>query len=120
MSPVDLNEGSREMATPWISGTAVAALAGRELVRFFRQRSRVVGALAQPVLFWLLFGAGLQGSFTLKVIVAPDGTIEDISVIKSSGASLLERAAKEHLRRFARLGNGEKREVEVPFDFKLD
>lgn len=63
---------------------------------------------------------GLSGSFTLKLMVAADGTIEEISVIKSSGASLLERAAKEHLRRFARLGNGEKREVHVPFDFKLE
>jgi ABC-2 type transport system permease protein len=38
-------------------------LAERELVRFFRQRTRVVGALGQPLLFWILFGAGLRGSF---------------------------------------------------------
>lgn len=38
-------------------------LAERELVRFFRQRSRVIGALGQPLIFWLFFGAGLQGSF---------------------------------------------------------
>lgn len=38
-------------------------LAVREVVRFFRQRTRVVGALVQPMLFWILFGAGLQGSF---------------------------------------------------------
>src|SRR5688500_11636536 len=37
----------------------VGTLAQRELVRFFRQRNRVTGALAQPVIFWLLFGAGL-------------------------------------------------------------
>ena len=43
---------------------AVCSLAWRELVRFFRQRTRVVGALGQPLLFWVLFGAGLQGSFT--------------------------------------------------------
>lgn len=35
----------------------------RELTRFFRQRTRVVGAVGQPVLFWVLFGAGLRGSF---------------------------------------------------------
>jgi len=35
----------------------------RELVRFFRQRTRVVGALGQPIIFWILFGAGLHGSF---------------------------------------------------------
>jgi ABC-2 type transport system permease protein len=35
----------------------------RELVRFFRQRTRVIGALGQPLMFWILFGAGLRGSF---------------------------------------------------------
>jgi ABC-2 type transport system permease protein len=41
----------------------VYTLALRELVRFFRQRTRVVGALGQPIIFWVLFGAGLHGSF---------------------------------------------------------
>lgn len=35
----------------------------RELVRFVRQRSRLFGALGQPLLFWLLLGAGLSPSF---------------------------------------------------------
>jgi ABC-2 type transport system permease protein len=39
------------------------SLARRELVRFFRQRTRVVGALGQPFIFWVLFGAGLGGTF---------------------------------------------------------
>jgi ABC-2 type transport system permease protein len=43
----------------------VATLAWREIVRFFRQRNRVIGAVGQPILFWLLFGAGLQRSFRL-------------------------------------------------------
>ena len=42
---------------------AVWSLASRELIRFVRQRTRVIGALGQPVLFWVLFGAGLHGSF---------------------------------------------------------
>lgn len=42
---------------------AVWSLAQRELIRFFRQRTRIVGALGQPLIFWVLFGAGLQGSF---------------------------------------------------------
>ncbi|MCA9117702.1 MAG: ABC transporter permease [Planctomycetaceae bacterium] len=42
---------------------AVVSLAWRELIRFLRQRTRIVGALGQPLLFWVLFGAGLQGSF---------------------------------------------------------
>jgi len=42
---------------------AVLTLCRRELVRFVRQRNRVFGALGQPIIFWLLFGAGLRGSF---------------------------------------------------------
>ena len=41
---------------PW---PVVGTLAQRELVRFFRQRNRVFGALGQPIIFWLLFSAGL-------------------------------------------------------------
>jgi ABC-2 type transport system permease protein len=37
----------------------VVTLSQRELVRFFRQKNRVFGALGQPIIFWLLFGAGL-------------------------------------------------------------
>lgn len=40
-------------------------LCWREIIRFFRQRNRVIGALGQPLLFWLLFGAGLDRSFRL-------------------------------------------------------
>jgi ABC-2 type transport system permease protein len=35
----------------------------REIVRFVRQRSRIVGALGSPVLFWILIGSGLGRSF---------------------------------------------------------
>lgn len=42
---------------------AVRMLAWREWVRFFRQRNRVIGALGQPILFWLLFGTGMHGAF---------------------------------------------------------
>jgi ABC-2 type transport system permease protein len=38
-------------------------LACREWVRFFRQPFRVVAALGQPVLFWILFGTGMHGAF---------------------------------------------------------
>lgn len=43
--------------------SAAWMLAKREWVRFFRQRNRVVSAVVQPLLFWLLFGTGLRGSF---------------------------------------------------------
>ena len=36
------------------------ALAWREIVRFFRQRNRIVGSIGTPLVFWLLFGAGLS------------------------------------------------------------
>jgi daunorubicin resistance ABC transporter membrane protein len=40
-------------------------LARRDLVRFFRQPSRLVGALGQPVLFWLVIGGGFAGTFRM-------------------------------------------------------
>jgi len=58
-------------ATPQVNRTrsrpvaAAIRLAHREIIRFFRQRNRVVGAIVQPLLFWLLFGAGLRESFQL-------------------------------------------------------
>jgi ABC-2 type transport system permease protein len=42
---------------------AVTALWRREILRFVRQRSRVIGSLAQPIVFWLLLGGGLSASF---------------------------------------------------------
>ncbi len=51
-----------------------AALAERELVRFFRQPSRVIGAFATPLLFWIVIGSGLGSSFR------PDG--EDPGYLK--------------------------------------
>ncbi|HKD99694.1 MAG TPA: ABC transporter permease [Planctomycetota bacterium] len=40
-----------------------ATLAWRDVVRFFRQRSRIVGALASPLLFWVVIGSGIGTSF---------------------------------------------------------
>lgn len=39
------------------------SLAKREFTRFIRQPQRVIGTVAQPLLFWLFLGAGLGGSF---------------------------------------------------------
>lgn len=39
------------------------SLCQRELVRFLRQRNRIIGALATPIVFWLLIGAGMGHSF---------------------------------------------------------
>jgi daunorubicin resistance ABC transporter membrane protein len=43
--------------------SVVSALVGRDLRRFFRQPSRVVGSFAQPLILWLVLGAGFGGSF---------------------------------------------------------
>lgn len=40
------------------------SLCRRELVRFLRQRNRIIGALATPLVFWLLIGAGMGRSFS--------------------------------------------------------
>jgi len=50
---------------------AAGTLWRREMVRFLRQRTRVVGALATPLLFWLLLGSGLNRSF--NVVGQPSG-----------------------------------------------
>ena len=53
-----------------VTWPAVGAVAWREIVRFFRQRNRVVGAVATPLVFWLLLGVGLNDVFH----VPPGGT----------------------------------------------
>jgi ABC-2 type transport system permease protein len=35
----------------------------REIVRFYRQKTRVVGVLASPLVFWLVLGSGFGNSF---------------------------------------------------------
>ena len=43
----------------WLS---VATLWSREIRGFYRQRSRVIGGLATPLIFWLLLGSGFANS----------------------------------------------------------
>ena len=42
---------------PWL---AAWTLARREWVRFIRQPNRVFGAIGQPLIFWVLFSAGME------------------------------------------------------------
>src|SRR6202046_3060769 len=35
----------------------------REIVRFYRQKARVVGVIASPLLFWFVLGSGFAHSF---------------------------------------------------------
>lgn len=55
---------------------AIRTLWWREITRFRRQRSRVIGALMQPVLFWLLIGSGLSASFR------PPGMFENVNYLE--------------------------------------
>lgn len=63
-------DAPKQVALPRPRSTALGAvwmLSWREWVRFFRQRNRVIGALGQPILFWLLFGTGMHGAFRGEV-----------------------------------------------------
>ncbi|MFI5109883.1 MAG: ABC transporter permease [Terriglobales bacterium] len=50
---------------PTSVGTIIPAVSlwWREIVRFYRQRSRVVGVIASPILFWIVIGSGFGTSF---------------------------------------------------------
>ena len=48
------------------------ALWMREIIRFVRQRSRMIGVIGSPILFWFFIGSGLGTSFRSGAI--PGGT----------------------------------------------
>ncbi len=52
-------------AAPISTGVLLPAftLWWREIVRFYRQKTRVVGVLASPLLFWVVIGSGFGTSF---------------------------------------------------------
>jgi len=43
--------------------TPALSLWWREVIRFYRNRSRVVGVIASPLLFWIVIGSGFGSSF---------------------------------------------------------
>jgi ABC-2 type transport system permease protein len=51
--------------TSWLAEelATIRVLVRRDLMRFFRERSRVAGALLQPLIFWLVIGSGMAPSF---------------------------------------------------------
>jgi ABC-2 type transport system permease protein len=53
------------LAAPTRAGIVLPSVSlwWREIVRFYRQRSRVVGVIASPLLFWLVIGSGFGRSF---------------------------------------------------------
>jgi ABC-2 type transport system permease protein len=52
-------------SAPISNGVLLPALTlwWRECVRFYRQRTRVIGVIASPLLFWLVIGSGFGTSF---------------------------------------------------------
>jgi len=62
---VTQNPALPAQAAPVSSGVMLPAftLWWREIVRFYRQRSRVIGVIASPLLFWLVIGSGFGTSF---------------------------------------------------------
>lgn len=65
--------------------------------------------------------ANIQGRFKLKFAVGLDGTLGELEVVESSGASLLEREARKHVKRFANFGPSDRpREFLMEFEFKLN
>lgn len=69
-----IQENAGEQRRSPSASLAVWTLCRREITRFLRQRSRLIGALATPVMFWVLFGAGLHDSFQ-----APDWSPDSMS-----------------------------------------
>jgi ABC-2 type transport system permease protein len=43
----------------------IAALWQRDMLHLLRERSRWLGVVVQPLIFWLILGGGMAGSFTL-------------------------------------------------------
>jgi ABC-2 type transport system permease protein len=80
---------------------ATYSLWRRDVVRFLRQPSRVIGALASPVLFWFVIGSGLGSSFeggflqyffpgSLALIVLFTAIFSTISIIEDRQEGFLQ------------------------------
>jgi ABC-2 type transport system permease protein len=93
----------------------------REIVRFLRQRSRIIGALGSPILFWLLIGSGfgrsvradhpLTGGYleffypgTLALIVLFTAIFSTISVIEDRQEGFLQGVLVAPVSRLAIVG----------------
>lgn len=54
----------------------IYSLIHRELIRFFRQRSRVIGTFGTAVIFWVLLGSGFGKTFQLNALSTGMGYLE--------------------------------------------
>ncbi len=94
------------------------ALCRRELIRFYRQKSRVIGVIGSPLLFWFLIGSGLSNSFrhpgdgagmsyleyffpgTVTLIILFTSIFSTISIIEDRREGLLQSVIVSPLPRF--------------------
>ena len=62
------------------------------MVRFLRQRNRIIGALGTPVVFWLLLGSGLNRTFAVEMaqIGGEVGEVVGSTVSNATGLGYLE------------------------------
>jgi ABC-2 type transport system permease protein len=96
---------------PQFAATAILpvwSLLAREVLRFVRQRSRIVGALGTPLLFWVLLGSGFGRSLrppglevemdylsfffpgTVLLVVLFTAIFSSISIIEDRNAGFLQ------------------------------
>ncbi len=84
---------SRNTATSFI--LPVWSLLAREILRFVRQRNRIIGAVGTPLIFWLVLGAGfgdLQMFFpgALLMVVLFTAIFASISIIEDRNEGFLQ------------------------------
>jgi len=58
---------------------STTTLLQREIIRFLRQKNRIIGALGTPLVFWFLIGSGLNQNFKIP---AAQGMPSDISYLQ--------------------------------------
>ena len=46
--------------------STIGVLVRRDCTRFVREKSRLVGALVQPLIFWIVIGSGMSSTFALQ------------------------------------------------------
>ncbi|MBF0348119.1 MAG: ABC transporter permease [Magnetococcales bacterium] len=96
----------------------ISTLAKREWIRFFRQPHRVIGSVAQPILFWIFLGSGFSASFRapgmesvsymeyfypgiLLMVVLFSGIFSTITIIEDRSKGLLQSVLVAPVSRFA-------------------
>jgi len=57
-------------------------LVQREMVRFFRQKNRILGALGTPLVFWFLLGSGFSSAFRLPLPLSLEPTARNLNYMQ--------------------------------------